>query len=198
MIAVLIPSRGMVHSRTMEHILRNLHGKQAKFFFTHDLPIPDCFNELVSRALAIGATHLWFVEEDMKLQEGTLSALLATDSDIATIDYPVAEFHPTIKYHGEDAIACGTGCVLIKAEVFTKLGKPYFRTDTIYNVGSYAETKVDPKAGYGKHDIDFGIRARNAGFKIAVVNKPGGQYRLVHLGKSATNQGTHEITEWKL
>ena len=50
MIAVILPSRGLIFSRTADEILQNLKDIPHKIYFSHRKPIPDCFNEPVEEA----------------------------------------------------------------------------------------------------------------------------------------------------
>lgn len=67
-IGVILPSRGLIFSRTAEEILNNLKKVPHKIYFAHKRPIPECFNEPLEEALADkDITHIWFVEDDMVL-----------------------------------------------------------------------------------------------------------------------------------
>ena len=69
--AVCIPSRGTIHSRTIETVMANVaDAERAGHVFcglvlTHDLPIPDCDEVVAQRGMDSGADALWFVEEDV-------------------------------------------------------------------------------------------------------------------------------------
>lgn len=193
-IAVCMPSRGLIHSRTIEHVLRETQSAPAQYFylFTHDKPIPDCFNDLVKRALDHEADYIWFVEEDMKLPEGVLRAMLDRHKPIVTVDYPVGKSN-TVKIENNEVVFCGTGCLLVKSEVFKGL-EPYFRADIEYILPDY--TPTPSKHGYGKQDIDFCIRVRELGYKIHLLEKPAGQYRIAELGEAGVNDGCHKVVEW--
>lgn len=206
MIAVILPSRGLIFSRTADEILQNLRGLDHKFFFSHGKPIPECFEGPTSRALKDkSVTHLWFVEDDMILPPDALERMLALDKAVVTVDYPTTDYGggAVFKVRGE-IIFAGTGCTLIKREVFDELKKPYFTTDICWNVKNYGDfIKIiavkrgkDPD-GYGLHDVNFfmnlyrlGIPVHEGGFKV-------GQRKLKALGKAGSNDGAHQIDIWK-
>jgi hypothetical protein len=50
-VAVIIPSRGLMFSKTAEEIVRNTQGVPHQKFFAHKLPIPDCFEWPTIKAL---------------------------------------------------------------------------------------------------------------------------------------------------
>ncbi len=202
-IAVIFPSRGLVFSRTAEELLNNLEGYEYDIFFSHGLPIPDCFEKPVLEALKDPTyTHLWLVEDDMILPDGTLDSLLIMDAPVATMDYPVSkEGQGTVFEVGGRVIFSGTGCLLIKREVFNFLNKPYFRADvkwTPTNFGKFIRftasesTRLD---AYGLHDVTFGLKLFKAQIPISVAGTIG-QRKLKALGKAGTNDGAHQIEEW--
>lgn len=203
-IAVVLPSRGLIFSRTAEEVLQNLRGIPHKIYFSHRKPIPECFNEPVERALADDdITHIWLVEDDMVLPPDTLKKLLDAAANAVTMDYPVSkEGHGAVLYDkAGDVVFCGTGCLLVKRRVFDNLKRPFF-TDTVhwtpYNygesiklVGSYGDNN------YGGHDVTFSIKLWKAGIKIKVIRGKLAQRKLVALGKAGSNNGQHQIETWK-
>lgn len=204
MIGVILPSRGLIFSQTADEILQNLRGIPHKFFFAHKLPIPDCFEKPTQRALDDDSiTHLWFVEDDMKLPPDTLKKLLDADKAVVTIDYPVnKDGRGSIFKIDKQVIFCGTGCLLVKREVFDELRKPYFRTDMRWNIKNYGDfykmtvsrdTNLD---GYGLHDVNFCMNLYHLGIPIHATPGKLGQRKLVALGKAGTNEGAHNIEVW--
>ena len=201
-VAIIIPSRGLMFSRTAEEILKNAKDVHHKFFFSHRRPIPDCFETPTHEALADETiTHLLFVEDDMIIPSGTFWGMLNEDKDVITCDYPVTkEGKGAVLSVGGEVIYTGTGCLLVKREVFDKLTKPYFRSDIRWNPLNYGKTiklvgSMYKDGGYGLHDVTFGIKLYKAGIPIAVYGKLG-QRKLVRLGKSGTNNGAHVTEDW--
>lgn len=93
--------------------------------------------------------------------------------------------------------------MLIKADVFKEFQRPYFRTDTKWNVKNYGDhIKFFSKPnntddGYGLHDITFCFELLSENIPIHCITKPLGQRKLKALGKAGSNNGAHDIEEWK-
>lgn len=211
-VAICLPSRGLIHSRTVEAVVAALDVAQAQervrcvgWFLTHDLPIPDCHEATAERALAAGAEYVWFVEEDMVPPPDALTALLdtreATGAGIVTIDYPVGE-HPTQSavMHTEDGSVfwCGLGCTLIHADVFALVARPWFRASHPGVFIRYGADKPwhweDSSVVYGGQDVWFCHQALLAGIVIAEVSgMRAGHARLRSWGQPLTNQGAHTV-----
>lgn len=205
-IAVILPSRGLIFSQTADELLQNLQGFDYDIFFAHGKPIPECFEKPVLEALQSpqNYTHIWFVEDDMVLPEETLSAMLLMDAPVVACDYPVSKTGQGSIFKNKEGqiIFAGTGCLLVKREVFDELKPPYFRTDIRWgavNYGSFIRMRANymPTApdGYGLHDTNFGMKLWQAGIPISEAGKIG-QRKLVALGKAGSNDGAHQIEEW--
>ncbi len=128
-------------------------------------------------------THLMFIDEDVTVQTDCIELLLAMDADMATGQVPCyhvvyglqVPFIPVMRkqeppydfrdWHltwiGEDVPTprCGSGCVLIKKEVFDAVGWPWYRWPSDWDE-DHAE-----KSGAGE-DIDFCDRIAALGFRI--------------------------------
>lgn len=203
-VAVILPSRGLIFSRTAQEIIENVKGINYKFFFAHKLPIPDCFEKPTRAALADPEiTHLWFIEDDMILPPGTLKTLLDANEDAITCDYPVTKEGQGAVFldRKRTVVFSGTGCLLVKREVLRK--KPYFRTDIKWGINNYSDhvTFISSRHGkgiesYGLHDVTFGIRLYYEGNPIKLHPIKLGQRKLIALGKAGTNDGAHNIEEW--
>lgn len=202
-IAVIFPSRGLAFSQTAEELLRNLRGYDHQIYFSHRRPIPECFEFPTTSALKDKAvTHLWFVEDDMVLPDGTLTRLLGADKNAVTVDYPTSkEGNGAVFFdQGGNAVFGGTGCLLVKRKVFDSLKAPYF-TDTIrWTLQNYGQavklTGVYADGGYGTHDITFCIKLWNSGVTLHVLKGDLKQRKLVALGKAGSNNGAHQIEVW--
>lgn len=203
MIGVIIPSRGLIFSKTAEDIIKNLAGMNYKLYFSHRKPIPDCFEIPTQQALADDCEYLWFVEDDMILPPNTLSSMLAKGLAVVTYDYPVNDKGrgAVLTIKGETLIT-GTGCLLVHRDVFKELKPPYFRTDikwTPKNYGAYIKfvgRKIEDNDGYGLHDVNFSINLYRRGIPIHVMPGTLGQRKLVKLGEPHTNNGAHQTEEW--
>lgn len=208
-VAVILPSRGLIFSQTADEILQNLKGIPHKFFFSHRKPIPDCFEEPTNRALEDkDITHLWFVEEDMVLRPDTLNKLLEADANAATCDYPVTKDGRGAVFYdrGGSVVFCGTGCLLVKREVFDSLKRPFFTDKIRWTMLNYGEAvklngifDLEGYLGfnYGTHDITFCIKLWNTGISIKSIKLKAAQRKLVKLGQSGTNNGAHKIEVWR-
>lgn len=208
-IAVILPSRGLVFSQTADELLQNLRSVQKegwnyKIFFAHKQPIPDCFEKPTHRALLDeDVTHLWFVEDDMILAPGTLTKMLTVNKAVVTLDYPVNEKGrgSVLKIDGR-VVFCGTGCLLVKREVFDELRAPYFRSDMRWNIKNYGDffkmtvSKDSNLDGYGLHDVNFCMNLYHLGIPIHLLPGKLGQRKLRALGKAGSNEGAHKIDKW--
>jgi hypothetical protein len=187
--AVLTPSRGLVHSRTIEAVEANIseamdagHDFEG-WVLTHDLPIPDCHERVTELGLATGADALWFVEEDVIPPPGALLASLEMlpEAPIAAMDYPLGDHPSTNSLLGDPIDLCGLGCTLVSRRVFDVIGRPWFRVE-----GEWIST-------YGGQDLAFSIRAQAAGFHIAAVPGVAGHALLRSWGRYMAQDGRHDI-----
>lgn len=204
-IGVIFPSRGLVFSRTAQELLDNLKDYDYEIFFAHGKPIPECFESPLQIALFdANITHIWIVEDDMVLPKGILKQLLSVNKAVVTADYPITKEGRGSVFRDADkrVMFCGTGCLLIKREVFNELKSPYFRTDTKWNVKNYGKyikfTAVHNELGdgYGLHDITFCFELLGLNIPIHVVPTKLGQRKLIALGKTGTNNGAHQTEKW--
>lgn len=203
-IAVIFPSRGLCFSKTADELLQNLQGFDYDIFFSHGQPIADCFEKPLRKALRSSYSHIWVVEDDMVLPESTLEAMLIMDAPVVAMDYPVSKEGQgsMFKTKERQVIFAGTGCLLIKREVFDILRPLYFRTDIRWGAVNYGDfirftANYTPTApsGYGLHDVNFGMKLWQVGIPISDAGKIG-QRKLVALGKAGSNDGAHQIEEW--
>jgi len=181
-IAALLPSRGLVHSRTVEAVDRELMDTDSKVFYTHDKPIPDCFNILSEKFLDSGADFAWFVEEDVVPPEGALKSLLAlleSGKSISFINYPLIKFNNAIcyKFFQDEVVWTGMGCTLVKREVFEKLERPWFKDKhslvAIMSGSAQRDYRLELRENkdiiYGGQDVYFCSKAFFKGFRIGIV-----------------------------
>lgn len=203
-IAVIFPSRGLVFSQTADELLQNLKGYSYRIYFSHKKPIPDCFQDPTEMALKDpDVTHLWFVEDDMILRPNTLKKLLEEDANAATADYPISKDGIGAVFYdkGRNVVFCGTGCLLVRREVFNNLNAPYFTNKVVWTPFNYGEAiKIVAHEGvseYGAHDVTFCIKLWNNGIKIKVIKQKLGQRKLLALGKAGSNNGAHKIETWR-
>lgn len=196
-VTIVIPTRGVIVGECIQSILQNVKeaGVEYRLITISGLSIPDCFNQGVLEALQEPTDYIWFVEEDVITPRLGLKKLLQAEADVAVIDYPMKNGYGTVAYHNGKPMWCGTGCTLIKRNVFEKIGQPYFRTDILYEIsieGKFSERKVPAMLRYGGHDIRFGLVVNKLGLNIkSIPNETCIHKKLISLGQAGTNSGAH-------
>jgi len=201
-ISVVIPSRGFILARCIDSVLRNLRELDVSYHITvpSGYTIPNCFNLPIQNELLVyHPDYVWIVEEDVEVPAGGLRGLLGTGGDISTIDYPFPNGFGCVAYYKGVPQWTGTGCTLIKKQVFDEIPFPWFRTDILYNQdnnGNFTQAKTGPGyKRYGGHDIHFGLTAKHLGLSIKVVpNMTAKHMKLKSLGKESDNEGQHVLT----
>ena len=164
MIAAFICTRGLVFAETINSVLNN---GATLFPLIVSKPIPEAQNQAVLDGLSSQANLIWFVEEDIFIPQETIDKMLreiADGADVVCVDYPVNGGWSTIKEIDGVIQHCGLGCTLIKRKVFEKISPPWFETDKSINADTGELMNIPMK--YGGHDILFGIKVREHGFKI--------------------------------
>lgn len=188
LIAVLIPTRGLVFTKTIAALDSEMFKHPHVRFYTTDLPIPDCRNELVQRALDSGIefTHLLMVDDDVIIPPGGVQAMLDMDEDVVVIDYPSHWTHekgknkgnvaydnwqPGDDTEGKEIVWAGLGCTLVKTSVFDKLKRPYFRRggQLFDRLRNGKKVLYGIAGGDGGEDFEFYTDLREAGFVIHQV-----------------------------
>jgi hypothetical protein len=207
--AVVTPSRGLVHSRTVEAVMAAVERAEAAghefrgWRLTHDLPIPDCHEKVAELGLATGADALWFVEEDNVPPPTALTASfdMLDEFPVVAVDYPVADAWACINHDEQGEVRwSGLGSTLIRREVFETLPRPWFSSDWQYilRYGQWSPHPIPvdapPDARYGLQDIHFSMQVRAAGLRIGQVpDLFGGHAKIVEWGALASNHGAHRI-----
>lgn len=187
-------------SQTLEELLRELKPFPHKIYFTHNRPIPECFNEPLEKALKSDATHVLFCEDDMCIPQGVLQKMIDLNVPATALDYPFKnDGEATILHDPEGyALYSGTGFLLVWREILDKMPRPIFRTDLAWDVRIEKGTlymwprDVSKIKTYGLHDINFGLTLWTNGYPI-VPAAPAGQRKLLALGLPNTNNGAHII-----
>ena len=203
-LAVILPSRGLVFSRTISEMLREVRSLDCEWelFMAHSRPIPECFNEPVAEGMDWGATHFWLVEEDMALPAGILAELVETGAPIAAADYPIKPgFYCVNRDPGGVVRHSGTGCLLAEREALAE-ALP-FTTEWWYVITDHGKTwtrqRVSESAKgivYGMHDIELGMRLYERGKPIHIIETTAGQRRITrHAVEHRNDHGWHEIEE---
>ena len=192
LIAVCIPTRGVVFTEVVRGVFDNLAGRPAVLLTTTDEGLPDCMNGLVERALAAGASHIWVVEEDTVPPPGVLDAMLAADVDYIACDYPIGDAHTCFGFDDDGLLWTGFGCTLIRARVFDQVARPFFdcsmsaslvRRDGL-DYFTAADRRVDHRGG---HDVSFGVKLKRAGVERHGLR--GWECRHLRLVERNTSRG---------
>lgn len=200
-LGVILPSRGILFSESFEELLRELKPFDYKIYFSHNRPIPDCFNMPLEQALKDKKlTHILFAEDDMMLPKGVLEKMIGLNVPATALDYPFKnDGEATILHDPEGkALYSGTGFLLVQRPILDKMPKPIFRTDLAWDLRIQNHKlimwprDVSNIKTYGLHDINFGLTLWTNGLPI-VPAAPAGQRKLVALGRSGTNHGAHII-----
>lgn len=138
------------------------------------LPIDEARNALAESALAEQAKYLFFIDDDTAPPQHAITNLISIlDSDpeamVAGGIYFTREKRPqpiVFKEEGggpswdwayKDVFECsslGTGCMMVKTEVFSKIEKPWFKTI------------LENETGVITDDIYFCRKVKEAGYKI--------------------------------
>lgn len=195
-IAVVLPTRGLVFTEVEEAIEAARLRHEIIVFRSKDLPIPDSHNQLTEEALSNNFDYIWFIEEDTVPPKFALDHLLNADADIAFIDYAINGWACAPKGANGEILWCGLGCTLVKAEVFKKLQKPYFRTDKSLSLNddTYFQWRDIPNK-YGGQDIWFFSQARQAGYKLVQVPGECKHLKVDAYATPQVNDGRHVISQ---
>jgi GT2 family glycosyltransferase len=130
-------------------------------------------NEIVAKALEENHSHVFFMDSDMTFPKDCLQTLLGRDKDVVGGFYlrKKGQFLPNAFELGErkgnllktefveelkEVEAIGTGCLLVKTQVFRDIKKPWFEY----------ECHDQDRGHMSTEDIVFCDKARDAGYKI--------------------------------
>lgn len=200
-IGVAIPTRGLIHSRTIESLMNNLKGLRFSIKISHDLPIPDCHNFCVDELLkSPQISHLLLLEEDMLLPDDTIAKMVFMDCDVVSVDYADRRTGTAFmkKDHLGNVVYTGVGCMLVKREVFKNLRPPYFREGLFeeQDDGTIVERPTSrPRASYGTQDVYFCNSLTKVGYSIDILESANiGHLQIEEWGADKTNKGSHKIT----
>lgn len=202
-LAVILPSRGLMYSQTLEELLGELEGFDYEIFWSHGKSLPDCFNEPTEKALADPDVFaLLFCEDDMIIPKGILKKMFLVKYPVVALDYPFKQNGDSTCLHDPNGMAfwTGTGFLLVAKSVLKQMEKPIWRTDTTYEQAIDKDTmhwwprKLD-KVFYGLHDLRFGLILYSNDMPIYTMEETAGQRKLKALGKPGVNDGVHDIYE---
>lgn len=202
-LGVILASRGLMFSETLEQLLGELKDFDYKIFWSHGRSLPDCFNIPVEEAIKDPEVFAVLIcEDDMIIPRGILKRMFAKHYPVVALDYPFKNNGDATMLHDPagNAIYSGTGFILIAKAILERLPKPIFRTDTAWDTMIKGDTLVFwprklNKIAYGLHDVNLGITLFANDVPILPMATTAGQRKLVKLGEKNTNKGAHEIRE---
>jgi len=202
-LAVIVPSRGLMFSETFEELLRELEPFDYEIFWSHEKPLPQCFNDPTEVALADPEVFAILIcEDDMIIPKGMLKRMFEVKYPVVAMDYPFRQDGDSTILHDPVGLAywTGTGFILISRDVLDRMHKPIWRTDQTFDPFVDKDTihfwpRKLTKTFYGLHDLNFGLTLYSAGLPIHAMSQTGGQRKLVRLGTRHTNDGAHDIAE---
>jgi hypothetical protein len=202
-LAVVLPSRGLLFSQTLEELLGELQDFNYQIFWSHEKSLPLCFTDPTEEALNDPDVFaILFCEDDMILPKGILKRMFSTNKPVVALDYPFQQDGDSTCLHDPEGNAfwTGTGFLLVAKQVLQQMEKPIWRTDTTFDPFIDKDTihfwprKLN-KVYYGLHDLRFGLVLYSAGLPVYPMEETAGQRKLKALGKAGVNDGKHDIYE---
>lgn len=202
-LGVVLPSRGLMFSRTLEELLGELKDFAYEIYWSHGKSLPECFNDPTERALKDPDVYaILFVEDDMIIPKGILKKMFAVKYPVVALDYPFQQDGDSTCLHDPKGMAywTGTGFMLVAREILENMEKPIWQTGRTFDPFIDKDTlhfwpRKLHKIYYGLHDLNFGLVLYSAGVPIYPMTQTAGQRKLVRLGQPNTNKGAHEIKE---
>jgi hypothetical protein len=175
-VAICVPARDMVSAGFAFDLARLVGAADCDVSLLTSMGtlIVNQRTDLAKDAIKMGASHILYLDSDMRFPKDTLARLLAHDQGIVAANYATRKFpiqpvtfatdtDNTRVYTNpestglESVAAAGMGVMLVKTEVFDKIGLPYFMI-------GYSPKNQD----YTGEDIFFCRKARQAGFEVFI------------------------------
>lgn len=161
-IKTVIPTRGLVHARTIESLREN---GITEFEVIYGYPLPESHNEAVKRTLTDYVEYVLFVEDDMEIPPHTIEKMVKCNAPIVVVPYPMDNGYSTVCTKDGEVLWGGLGCTLIKQSVFRAIPEPWFEVNHSWRIEDPFElTRIENPNKYGGHDINFFLKAREYGF----------------------------------
>lgn len=185
MIVIATPTRDMVSAGFTGDLVKLCRRHpDARFAAALGIYIANLRNQCVTLARAAGASHLLFIDSDMRFPEDTLDRLLAADRDIVAANCVMRTMSQlwvaqkngaslsSVGRRGLEAVdLTGCGVMLIRLSVFDKLPAPWFSTP--WNGATHIG-----------EDVHFCQLARAFGFDVWIDHD---------LSQAVRHQGTIEL-----
>jgi hypothetical protein len=198
-LAIGLPCQDQVHAgfaldlARMTGVLGELSDLEYTLIQNRGTIIPQQRATLVRAAQEYQATHILFLDSDMRFPRDLVPRLLSRDEPIVAANYarrrhpvlPTAEhttqgylFTPPASAGLVEVTQCGMGVMLIEMRVFDAIAEPWF------HLGYTPSTRE-----YVGEDFYFCKRARDAGFQILIDQAI--SHEIKHAGEM---EWTHEHT----
>lgn len=132
-------------------------------------------NWIAAQATNGGCSHLFFVDDDMVFDINVLCELLKHDKDIVGAVYMTKyeQQAPVVEYLDDKrpnelfkCAAIGTGCLLIKTDVFKRIPQTYREKDGQKSCGWFNYVWNDNGSVRMSHDWLFCKHARECGYEV--------------------------------
>lgn len=184
-VAILTPAQDTVSSGYAYDLARLMGSNSGLLIFqSRGTIIPEQRATLAKAAMEAGATHLLWIDSDMRFPKDSLQRLLDHNESIVGTNYstrrppysPTSETKDGYLYESPelDGLAevthCGMGLMLVDVEVMKKMGQPYF---------ALGFNPTDKR--YVGEDFFFCKKARDNGFKVYVDQTLSREVR--HIGE---------------
>lgn len=212
-ISVCLASRGCIHSRTIESLMKQIKSIDCEIFISHDKPIPDAQNYLINKSLEYDWDYQLWLEEDVVMSDGLLADMICDfieDRSIDIISVPYflnggslsIQFFKSGGNKGKFRFS-GMGCMLIRRTLLERVTeRPFFSDKFAFKAnhqdGSSLTEKnrivYDPKGirnVYALQDLYFWQLLMDAGAKPKFYSSTCDHYNFVESGKRETNKGCH-------
>lgn len=205
-LAIVLCSRGLIHSRTDEarHLNLVMAGVTSWLpVYRHGDPIPEAQNSATDEALAGGVRLIWYLEEDVVPPPGALAAMRAGIlGGRQVLACPYRNEGGTWAFEKDNqgrVLYTGMGCMLVDAMIFNALPRPYFAAEWCYEFRPDHKVKrtYSRRGIFGGQDVHFCAQLWEAGIPITVLEDyPCKHLKVKTYGKPNDNAGYHIMTEW--
>lgn len=212
-IARCTPSRGLIHSRTEEaaetvRLWASAAGYQWYNLYTNDLPIPDCFNVVCERALAVEADLIWMLEEDIAPAEAwatfrNMLEAIEQGADYVTAVYPIGKLEEgnrnqnPVTFDGAGRMVwCTMGCLLLTRKCFDLMPRPWFTLRNRLIKAGVVTWDEGADSPYGC-DIGFTFGLYHLELKGVLIKDEIRHLRVREYGQARKNNGIHVIEALK-
>ena len=184
-IAIGVPTNRLIRPKTAESLMRLVAYSKYDYkiiISTRGYNTSENRNYIAVQAVKNNCDYLFFVDDDIIVEPDTLNKLLAHKKDIIGGVYntkyekqePVVEYLDDKRPKGLfECGAIGTGCLLIKCDVFKKISQKYKNTQGWFNYiwNDNGSVKMS-------HDWLFCHNARECGFEVWADNN----LKIGHIG----------------